>query len=362
MAGLTAVPTNNFMEETQMAYRGKFRNSAAGDALIALGFTRRSVVTGICLSAMMMLGSGVAQAQSYPTKPIRLIVPWPAGGGVDTSARLIAQPLSERLGQPVVVENKPGAAGNIGTALAAKEKPDGYTLLQGSLSPNAVNPHLYTDLGFDPVKDFEFVARVYTVPSFLVVPASSPANSAQDLVAMAKKEPGKLDFGSGGVGSSQHLFGVMFNKAANIDVVHVPYKGTSPAEAALVAGQVHFMLNPPTALAFVEAAKLKALGVASAKRNPALPNLPTLDEQGIRGVYTSTFYGVMAPAGTPKAIVDRLNKEIVAILKTDELRARLAKLAAEPGTETPEEFKKFVLSEIERYGEIVKLSGANKVN
>ena len=322
----------------------------------------RAGIQAICLTALMVLGAGLAQAETYPSRPIKLIVPWPAGGGVDTSARLIAQPLSERLGQPVVIENKPGAAGNIGTALAAKEKPDGYTLLQASLSPNAVNPHLYSNLGFDPVKDFEFVARVYTVPSFLVVPSSSPANSAQDLVAMAKKAPGSLDFGSGGVGSSQHLFGVMFNKAAGIDVVHVPYKGTSPAEAALVAGHVDFMLNPPTALAHVAAGKLKALGVASAKRSPAVPDVPTLDEQGIKGVYTSTFYGVMAPAGTPKEIVDRLNKEIVAILQTPEIRSRLAKLAADPGTESPDEFKKFVIGEIERYGEIVKLSGANKVN
>lgn len=319
------------------------------------------VLASIGLAAMI-LAAGAAQAQTYPNKPIKLIVPWPPGGGVDTSARLIAEPLSQRLGQPIVIENKPGAAGNIGTALATKEKPDGYTLLQGSLSPNAVNPHLYKSLGFDPVNDFEFVARVYTVPSFLVVPTASPATSAQELIALAKKDPGKLNFGSGGVGSSQHLFGVMFNKAANVNVIHVPYRGTSPAEAALVAGQVDFMLNPPTALAFVSAGKLKALGVASPARNPALPDLPTLDEQGIRGVYTSTFYGVMAPAKTPKEIVDRLNREIVAILKTDDMKARLARLAADPGTETPEEFKKFVLAEIDRYGEIVRLSGADKVD
>ncbi len=326
-------------------------NVSLGRALICFGF-----------AAAAMLAAVSAQAQSYPNRPIRLIVPWPAGGGVDTSARLIAEPLSQRLGQPIVIENKPGAAGNIGTALAANEKPDGYTLLQASLSPNAVNPHLYKSLGFDPVKDFEFVARVYTVPSFLVVPASSPAKTAQDLVTLAKEKPGKLNFGSGGVGSSQHLFGVMFNKAANLDVVHVPYKGTSPAEAALVAGQVDFMLNPATALAFVSAGKLKALGVASPARNAAMPDLPTLDEQGIKGVYTSTFYGIMAPAKTPKEIVERLNKEIVAILATDEMKARLAKLAADPGTESPEEFKKYVLGEIDRYGEIVKLSGADKVD
>jgi tripartite-type tricarboxylate transporter receptor subunit TctC len=297
--------------------------ASLGRALICLGFS-------LGFAAAAMLTAVSAQAQSYPNRPIKLIVPWPAGGGVDTSARLIAEPLSQRLGQPIVIENKPGAAGNIGTALAANEKPDGYTLLQASVSPNAVNPHLYKSLGFDPVKDFEFVARVYTVPSFLVVPANSPAKTAQDLVTLAKKSPGKLNFGSGGVGSSQHLFGVMFNKAANVDVVHVPYKGTSPAEAALVAGHVDFMLNPPTALAFVSAGKLKVLGVAS-------------------------------PAKTPKEIVERLNKEIVAILATDEMKARLAKLAADPGTESPEEFKKFVLGEMDRYGEIVKLSGADKV-
>ena len=339
-----------------MPYSGTLRvlaveKASLGRALIGLGLAAAAVLTAL-----------PAQAQSYPNRPIKLIVPWPAGGGVDTSARLIAEPLSQRLGQPIVIENKPGAAGNIGTALAAHEKPDGYTLLQASLSPNAVNPHLYKNLGFDPVKDFEFVARVYTVPSFLVVPTSSTAKTAQDLVALAKKEPGKLNFGSGGVGSSQHLFGVMFNKAANLDVVHVPYKGTSPAEAALVAGQVDFMLNPPTALAFVSAGKLKALGVASPTRSAAMPDLPTLDEQGIKGVYTSTFYGIMAPANTPKEIVDRLNKEIVAILATDEMKARLAKLAADPGTETPDEFKKYVLGEIKRYGEIVKLSGADKVD
>ncbi len=323
---------------------------------------RNSLVAAFGFAALMLLGAGGAYAQAYPNKPIKLIVPWPPGGGVDTSARMIAEPLSQRLGQPIVIENKPGAAGNIGTALAAKENPDGYTLLQGSLSPNAVNPHLYKSLGFDPVNDFEFVARVYTVPSFLVVPTASPAKSAQELIALAKKDPGKLNFGSGGVGSSQHLFGVMFNKAAGVDVVHVPYRGTSPAEAALVAGQVDFMLNPPTALAFVSAGRLKALGVAAPTRSEAMPDLPTLDEQGIRNVHTSTFYGVMAPAKTPKEIVDRLNREIVAILKTDDMKSRLAKLAADPGTESPEEFRKFVLAEIDRYGEIVRLSGADKVD
>jgi tripartite-type tricarboxylate transporter receptor subunit TctC len=324
-------------------------------------WTKRAALAAACATALM-LPSAVVSAQNYPTKPIRLIVPWPPGGGVDTSARLISQPLQERLGQPIVVENKPGASGNIGTAIAVQEKPDGYTLLQGSLSPNAVNPHLFKRLGFDPEKDFTFIASIYTVPSFLVVPASSPFKTAQELVAYAKANPGKLNFGSGGVGSSQHLFAVMFKAATGIDIVHVAYKGTSPSETALVAGQVDFMLDPPTCLPFVQAGKLRILGVASNVRNSALPDVPTLDEQGIKGVYTSTFYGIMGPPGMPKDITDRLNKEINAILQTSDMKSRLAKLAADPGKGTPEEFKAYVMSEMKRYGEIVKLSGADKVD
>ncbi|HVE49629.1 MAG TPA: tripartite tricarboxylate transporter substrate binding protein [Casimicrobiaceae bacterium] len=313
------------------------------------------------LAAMLCACMELVHAQAYPSRPIKLVVPWPAGGGVDTAARLIADPLAKRLGQPIVVDNKPGSAGNIGTAQVTREKPDGYTLLMGSLSPHAVNPHLYDTLGFEPIKDFAPVALVYTVPSFLVVPAASSANAPQDLVALAKSQPGKLNFGSGGAGSSQHLFGVMFNAATKIDAVHVPYKGTAPAEAALIAGEVDYMLDPPTALPFVAAGRLKALAVAAPARSSALPNVPTLDELGIGGVHTLTYYGVLAPAGTPKDIVDRLNAEINAILKTDDMRDRLAKLAAEPGSGSPGDFQRFMEAELKRYGDIVKLSGAKAV-
>ena len=315
----------------------------------------------LALFAIAAVCSGIADAQSYPSRPIRLIVPWPAGGGVDTAARMIAEPLAQRLGQPIFIDNRPGAAGNIGTAAAAHEKADGYTLLMASLSPHSVNPHLYDNLGFEPIKDFAPIALVYTVPSFLVVPAASSANSAQELVALAKASPGKLNFGSGGPGSSQHLFGVMFNSATKIDTVHIAYKGTSPAEQGLVSGQVDYMLDPPTCLPFVTAGRLKALAVAAPKRNAELPNVPTLDEVGIKGVYTLTYYGVAAPANTPRDIVVKLNAEINAILKTDDMRARLAKLAAEPGNGTPEEFGQFMESELKRYGEIVRVSGAKAV-
>jgi len=317
----------------------------------------------VVLGAALFAAAVAAQAQQgYPTRPIKLIVPWPPGGGVDTAARILSQPLAERLGQPIVVDNRPGVAGNLGTAFAAKEAPDGYTLLMGSLSPNSVNPYLYSKLGFEPIKDFEYVALAYIVPSFLVVPANSPANSPKELVAIAKASPGKLNFGSGGVGSSQHLFSVMFNTATGIQTVHVPYKGTAPAENGLIAGDVDYMVDPPTALPFVEAGRMKALAVASDRRSPALPNVPTLDELGIPNVHTSTWYGFLAPAGTPKAIVDKLNREINAILKMPDIQARLLKNAAQSYDWTPEQFTKFANEELERYKEVVRASGAKQVD
>ena len=323
---------------------------------------RRMTVRVFIGAALLAVAAVAGAQQGYPSRPIKLIVPWPPGGGVDTAARVISQPLAERLGQPIVVENKPGVAGNLGTAAAAKEPADGYTLLMGSLSPNSVNPWLYSKLGFDPIKDFDYVALAYIVPSFLVVPGSSPANSPKDLVAMAKASPGKLNFGSGGVGSSQHLFSVMFNAATGINAVHVPYKGTAPAENGLIAGEIDYMVDPPTALPFVEAGRMKALAVASPMRSPALPNVPTLDEVGIPNVHTSTWYGFLAPAGTPKAIVDRLNREINAVLKSPEIQARLQKNAAQNYDWTPEQFTKFAREELERYKEVVRVSGAKQVD
>ena len=316
------------------------------------------IIKSISIAVAAMACVCLAQAQSnYPSKPIKLIVPWPPGGGVDTSARIIAQPLSERLGQPIVIENKAGAAGNIGTAVAAQERPDGYTLLMASLSPNAVNPHMYSNLGFDPVNDFESIALVYTVPCFLVVPAASPFNSAHDVINYAKANPGKLNYGSSGIGSSQHLATLMLQKSTGIDVVNVSYKGTGPAETALVAGQVDFMVDNPASFPFIEAGRLKVFAVGSPERNPAKPDVPTFDELGIPGVHTSVFYGVMAPAKTPKEIVDRLNKEINALLQTEEMRNRLTKMGAVAGTGSPDDFRKYVISEIDRYGVIVKSAG-----
>jgi tripartite-type tricarboxylate transporter receptor subunit TctC len=310
------------------------------------------------LAAASFLVAGVASAQGYPTQPIRLVVPWPPGGGVDTSARIIAQPLGERLGQSIVIDNKPGAAGNIGTEQAARAKPDGYTLLMGSVSPNAINPHLYARLGFEPVKDFAPIALVASVPNILVVQPNAPFGSVQDLLAMAKANPGKLNYGSGGVGSSQHLATEMFKRATGIDIVHVPYKGTAPAELGLMTGDVTLLLDTTACLPFIASGKMKALAVASKVRNPALPNVPTLDELGITGVYAGAWYGVMAPAGTPREIVDRLNRELNAVLAAPEMKKRMVEFGAEIGGGSADSFGQFMAAEVKRYAEVVRLSGA----
>ncbi|MGK6308233.1 Bug family tripartite tricarboxylate transporter substrate binding protein [Variovorax sp. DT-64] len=315
-----------------------------------------------CLMAVLLAASAGAGAQAagsgYPNQPIKLMVPWPAGGGVDTTARMISEPLAQKLGQPIVIDNRGGAGGNIGTELAARARPDGYNLLMGSISPNAVNVHLYNKLGFDPIKDFAPIVYVSAVPNILVVPASSPFKTVKDVIDAAKANPGKLNYGSGGVGSSQHLAAVQFMSAAKIDIVHVPYKGTAPAEADLAAGHISLMLDTTTCLPFVASGRMRALAVASKKRNPALPDVPTFDEVGLPGVYASSWYGLMAPAGTPRPIIDKLNAQANEVLQSPDMKRRMAEFGAEVGGGTPEEFGQFIVSEIKRYESIVRLSGA----
>lgn len=314
------------------------------------------------MAAAVLGWHGAAPAQdgaaNYPNQPIKLMVPWPAGGGVDTTARILSDLMGQRLGQPFVVDNRGGAGGNIGTELAARQKPDGYNLLMSSISPNAVNVSLYGKLGFDPVKDFEPVIYVSAVPNILVVPADSPFKSVKDVIEAARANPGKFNYGSAGVGSSQHLAAVQFAAAAKIDIVHVPYKGTAPAEADLAAGHISLMLDTTTCLPFIAAGKMRALAVASKARNPALPDVPTLDEAGLPGVYASSWYGLSAPAGTPRAIIEKLNAAANAVLQSPELKARMLTMGAEIGGGTPEDFGRFMASETRRYAEIVRISGA----
>jgi len=310
------------------------------------------------LAAALLICAASVHAQSYPVQPVKLIVPWPPGGGVDTSARIISQPLSERLGQSIVIENRGGAGGNIGTEMAAKARPDGYTLLMGSSSPNAINIHIYPKLPFDPLKDFTPIVYVTAVPNILVVPGDSPHGNALDLIAHIKANPGTVNYGSAGVGSSQHLAASMLITSLGIKIVHVPYKGTGPAEMDLIAGHIAMMLDTTACLPFVASGRMKALAVASKARNPALPNVPTFDELGIAGVYSSAWYGIMAPAGIPQEVTTRINAEVNAILKTPEMIKRLAAFGGEPGGGSPSDFGRFIQSELTRYADIVKASGA----
>lgn len=310
-----------------------------------------------------LIGCGVlfaqlAQAQAYPNQPIRLMVPWPPGGGVDTTARMLVEPLGRKLGQPVVIDNRAGAGGNIGTEMAARAKPDGYNLLMGSISPNAINVHLYPKLPFDLIKDFTPIAFVSSLPIFLVVPANSPFQTLSDLLAYAQRNPSKLTYGSGGVGSSQHLAGVQFMAITKTELLHVPYKGTAPAEADLMAGHVTLMLDTATCIPFVKSGKLRALAVASSKRNPALPQVPTFDEQGVPNLYASSWYGLMGPAGMPAAMVQQLNAATNEVLRSPELLARMQELGAEVGGGSPDDYAQFIQAEIQRYADIVKKSGA----
>ncbi len=295
---------------------------------------------------------------NYPNQSIKLMVPWPAGGGVDTTARMIADPLAKRLGQPIVIDNRGGAGGNIGTEMAARSKPDGYNLLMGSITPNAINIHLYPKLTFDPIKDFTPITFVSSLPIFVVVPISSSIKTVADLLQAAKTSPGKLTYGSAGVGSSQHLAAVQFMAATKVEMLHVPYKGTAPAETDLMAGHISVMFDTATSIPFIHAGKLRALGVMSKKRNPALPNIPTLDEAGLLNLYASSWYGLMGPAGMSPVLVSKINAELNEVLRLPEVQKRMYDLGAEIGGGTPIEFANFIQSEINRYSEIVKFSGA----
>jgi tripartite-type tricarboxylate transporter receptor subunit TctC len=311
------------------------------------------------IAAALALASSVALAQGYPTKPLRFIVPYPAGGTTDALARLIGQKLSESLGQPVVIENKPGAGGNVGAEMAAKAAPDGYTIIMAPVGTIAINISLYSKLAFDPVKDFVPVTMVATNPLLLVVHPSVAANSIKELVALAQSNPGQLNFGSGGNGTSMHLAGELLKSLGGIDMVHVPYNGSAPCIAALLAGQVQMSFDQiVTSMPQVKAGKLRAIGVSSAKRSPIAPDVPTLMESGLTDFEVSTWTGVFAPAATPREIVARLNTEIVRILKMPDVRQSLLRQGAEPVGDTSEEFAAYIKSEIAKWAKVVKASGA----
>jgi tripartite-type tricarboxylate transporter receptor subunit TctC len=312
-------------------------------------------ITGILLT----LFAALVSAQVYPTKPIRIVVPFPPGGATDILARDVAQKLTEAWGQQVIVDNRPGAGGNIGSELVAKSAPDGYTLEMGTVGTHAINASLYAKMPYDHVKDFVPVILVAGVPNVLVVNPAVPVNSVAELIAYAKANPGKLNFASSGSGTSIHLSGELFKVMAGVQMTHIPYKGSAPALQDLLGGQVQLMFdNLPPSLPQIKAGKLRALAVTSATRAPALPDVPTLAEAGLPGFEASSWFGLLAPAGTPPAIVIKLNAEVAKWLATPDAKERLAKQGANAVGGTPEDFEKHIAAETVKWAKVVKESGA----
>jgi tripartite-type tricarboxylate transporter receptor subunit TctC len=317
---------------------------------------RRSISLGFML-ALILLGQAHAQT-AWPAKPIRMIVGFAAGGSTDVTARIIAKALSERLGQPVVVENRGGAGGNIGAEAVAKADPDGYTLLMATSSTFAANPNLYKSLPFDVQKDFAPITVTAFIPNLLVVNPSVPANNVADFITYLKANPDKLNFASAGNGTSQHLSGELFNSLAGVRMTHVAYRGGAPAVSDLLGGQVQVIFAPLVeVIQQVRADKLKALGITTAKRSPLLPDVPTILES-LPGYEVALWNGLLAPAKTPPAIIDRINRATIEALRSPEVKAKLAEQGSEPVGNTPAEFKAFIESELVKWRRLVEISGA----
>ena len=307
--------------------------------------------------AVGLLPAAAAYAQGYPNKPVRIVVPFTAGSATDILARTVGQKLSEAWGQPVVVENRPGAGGTIGAAIVAKSPGDGYTLLVHSAA-HAYNPAIYSSLTYDTVRDFVEVVPLAGQPNVLVVAPATGMKSVADLIATAKQKPGALNFASAGNGSGTHINGEKFRIAAGIDVLHIPYKGTPEALADTMAGRVTYFFSPiSAALPQVREGKLVALGVSTAKRSNVLPSVPTIAESGLPGFDYNLWVGMFAPAGTPADLVERINRDVLRVLQTPEAKERLTALGAEAMPMTPAEFRKFVQDEIADSGKVVKAAG-----
>ncbi len=310
------------------------------------------------LLAPLLLAPAGAAAQSWPSKPLRYIVPFPPGGGADLVARAVAQKLNEQAGLSVVVENRPGAGTIVGAEAAARSAPDGYTLFMGSNTTNAINPNLHPKLPYDTLKDFAPVTRLSAFPNILVVHPSMPVKSVKDLITLGKARPGQLNYGSSGSGTPAQLAGVMFGDAAGVKMVHVPYKGSAPALAALIGGETQLMFaSLGSSLTFIKSGRLRPLAVTSAKRSAAIPEMPTIAESGFPGFEAITWHGLMVPAGTPTPIVQRLNAETVKILRQPDFVAWLLSQGADATPSTPEEFTTFLKSELALYARLVKQSG-----
>lgn len=319
----------------------------------ALARIASAILVGVAGAAMHT----AAVADTWPSKPVRLIVNFPAGGAADQIARAISQPLQDALGQPVVIDNRGGAGGNLGGDIAAKAAPDGYTLLMSSGGMVSVNPHIYAKMSFDPAKDLVPVAAAARVLVFLEVRPAMPANNIREFIAYMKANPGKLSYGSPGNGSSPHLAGELFKDMAGLYAIHVPYRGAAPALQDLLGGQVDFMFDPGVGLNQVRAGKLKLLAVGSMKRSPLFPDVPTLDEVGLKGFDADTLFGIYAPAGTPPEVVGRVNREVNKILASAAFKERADAIGGVPAPMSPAEFGARAAEDGVRFGQLIKTRG-----
>ena len=313
----------------------------------------------VAVALLSAAATPAAATADYPAQPIRLVVPFPPGGGADNLARTIMPRVEALLGKPIIIDNRPGAGGNLGAELVARAAPDGYTLLYGTNGTHSINASLYRQLRFDPVKDFAPVSRLTTIPALLIVNAALPVASVADLIRLARAQPGKLNFASAGNGTTSHLAGELFKTMAGVDIVHVPYRGGAPAAINLIGGQVQMMIDVmPNAYPLVRSGRVRGLAVSTAQRVGAAPEFPTIAETGVPGFEASAWDGVLAPAGTPLPVIQRLNAAIREALKDPALVEALARLGAQPVTSTPQEFAHHIQTSTEKWAAVVKTSGA----
>ena len=317
----------------------------------------KSRMSGAAVAASLLLSAGMAAAQSYPSKAIRMVMPFPPGGPTDIVGRLVVQKLSDQIGQPVVADSRPGASGNVGLEIASKAPADGYTIVLSS-PVIALSPLLYGKLNYDPWKDLAPIALVGAVRNVLVVHPSVPAKDLKELVAIARKQPGKLSYGSGGIGTTTHLAPELFKSLEKLDILHVPYKGSGLALIGLASGQVDMeVVAAPVALGQVQSKRVRALAVLSPERLPDYPGVATTKEQGFANFEISVWYGILAPAGTPRDIINRLSTELGKAVHAPDMKPRFAQAGVDPLSSTPEEFGRFIQSEATRFGKVIKEAG-----